>query len=177
MNPKKLQSLAKRVKLLAMDVDGVLTGGEIIMFDTGGEIKIWDVKDRMAFHLIDRSGSGIKVAWITGRSSRQVADRAKEIGIHYYYHGSNDKIHAIKEILAKEGLEPEEALYIGDDILDIPVFRYVGFAICPSDAPAEVKKEADFVSRIRGGKGVVREVIELVLKARGFWKKATEGYI
>jgi 3-deoxy-D-manno-octulosonate 8-phosphate phosphatase (KDO 8-P phosphatase) len=175
--PKKLIAKAKKIKLIAMDVDGVLTGGEIIVFDSGGEIKVWNVKDRLAFHLIRRSGSGIKLAWITGRSSRQVSDRAKEIGIDEFYDDCMNKKEAILEILKKNKLRPEEVVFIGDDLIDIPVFRIVGFSVCPSDAPDEVKKEADYVSPLAGGKGILREVAEAVLKTRGFWKAAVKGYI
>jgi len=174
---KNILTKAKKIKLIAMDVDGVLTGGEIIIFDSGGEIKVWNVKDRLAFHLVRRSGAGIKLAWITGRASQQVSDRAKEIGIDEFYQDCMHKKDAILEILAKHNIKPEEALFIGDDLIDIPVFRIVGLSVCPSDAPGEVKKEADYVSPLPGGKGIFREAAELALKARGFWKAAVKGYI
>jgi 3-deoxy-D-manno-octulosonate 8-phosphate phosphatase (KDO 8-P phosphatase) len=174
---KEILKKAKKIKLIAMDVDGVLTGGEIIIFDSGGEIKMWNVKDRLGFHLVKRSGSGIKLAWITGRASKQVADRAKEIGIDEFYQDCMYKKDAILEILKKYNIKPEESVFIGDDLIDIPVFRIVGLSVCPSDAPAEVKKEADYISPLAGGKGLLREVAEMVLKERGFWKAAVKGYI
>jgi len=173
----KLLPKLKKIRLIAMDVDGVLTGGEIIIFDGGGEIKMWNVKDRLAFHLVQRSGADIKLAWITGRASKQVADRAAEIGIDEFYQGCMDKAVAMEEILRKLSLKPEQAVFIGDDLIDIPVLRMVGLGICPADAPEEVKKEADYVSGLDGGKGVLREIVEAVLKARGFWKAAVKGYI
>jgi 3-deoxy-D-manno-octulosonate 8-phosphate phosphatase (KDO 8-P phosphatase) len=174
---KKILSKAKKIKLIAMDVDGVLTNGEIIIFDSGGEIKIWNVKDRLAFHLVQRSGSGIKLAWITGRKSKQVSDRAKEIGIDDFYQGVMQKRGSMEAILKKYSLKPEEAAFLGDDLIDIPVLRMVGLGVCPKDAPEEVKKEADYISPYAGGKGVLREVTEAVLKARGYWKAAVKGYI
>jgi len=175
--PKSIINKAKKIKLIAMDVDGVLTNGEIIIFDSGGETKIWNVKDRLAFHLVQRSGSGIKLAWITGRASKQVSDRAKEIGIDEFYQGVMYKKPAIQEILKKYSLKPEEAAFIGDDLIDIPVLSMVGLAICPKDAPEEVKKAVDYISPYCGGKGVLREAVEAVLKTRGFWKAAVKGYI
>jgi len=175
--PNKLISKAKKIKLIAMDVDGVLTGGEILIFDSGGEIKIWNVKDRLAFHLVQRSGADIKFAWITGRSSRQVSDRAKEIGIDEFYQGCMHKRKAMDEILKKHSLKPDQAVYIGDDLIDIPVLKVAGLSVCPNDAPEEVKKEVDYVSPLAGGRGVLREIVEAVLKARGLWKAAVKVYI
>lgn len=175
--PLRLTAKAKKIKMIVMDVDGVLTGGEILIFDSGGEIKIWNVKDRLAFHLVHRSGSGIKLAWITGRSSQQVADRAKEIGIDEFYQGVMEKKTAYEEILRNNKLKPEETVFIGDDLIDIPVLKLAGLSVCPKDAPEEVKKAVDYISPLAGGKGVLREVVELVLKTRGFWKAAVKGYI
>jgi len=173
----KLLSKLNKIKLIAMDVDGVLTNGEIIIFDSGAETKIWNVKDRLGFHLVQRSGADIKLAWITGRASKQVADRAREIGIDEFYQGCMRKRPAMEMILKKYSLKPEQAVFIGDDLIDIPVLKMVGLGVCPKDAPEEVKKEADYISPHAGGKGVLREIVEAVLKARGFWKAAVKGYI
>jgi 3-deoxy-D-manno-octulosonate 8-phosphate phosphatase (KDO 8-P phosphatase) len=175
--PANVQKLARNIRLIAMDVDGVLTGGEIIVLDSQEEIKFWNVKDRFAFHLVHRSMADIKFAWITGRKSNQVADRAKECGIDRVCQNCMKKKDALDELAREWGLKPEEVLFVGDDLVDIPPFRYAGFAVCPSDAPDEVKEEADYISSFAGGKGVLREVVEIVLKARGLWQKATEGYI
>ncbi|MBN1621161.1 MAG: HAD hydrolase family protein [Endomicrobiales bacterium] len=174
---KNILNKARRVKLLGMDVDGVLTGGEIIILDSGEEVKVWNVKDRMGFYLVKRSGSGIKFAWITGRESKQVELRARESGIDFLYQDCMDKSKAIKEIADKLGIGMEEVAFIGDDLVDIPVIRNVGFSVCPKDALPEVKKEADYVSSLQGGKGILREVVDIVLKAQKVWGKATEGYI
>ena len=174
---KKIKALAKKIKLIAMDVDGVLTGGEIILLDAKRELKLWNVKDGFGFHLVQQSASGIKFAWITGGESEQVRIRAEMLQIDMLCQGCFRKKEALRDIAAKFGLKPEETLFIGDDLLDVPAFRYAGFSICPQDAPQEVKREVDYISKIPGGKGVVREVVEIVLKARGLWGKATEQYL
>ena len=167
---------AKKIKLIAMDVDGVLTGGEIIVLDSGEEVKIWDVKDRFAFHLAKTSDPSIRFAWITGRKSKQVELRAKEIGIHELYQGCMNKKDAMLEILKKYNLNPDEAAYIGDDIVDIQVLKYVGLSACPSDAPDDVKKEVMYVTKVPGGKGCLRELADMVLKSKGIWESAVRKY-
>jgi 3-deoxy-D-manno-octulosonate 8-phosphate phosphatase (KDO 8-P phosphatase) len=174
---KRLAGLARRIKLVAMDIDGVLTGGEMIIMNSGEEIKIWNVKDRFGFHLAYRSGAGIKFAWITGRRSKQAAAQAKEIGIDFLYQDCMRKKDAIEEIMSKTGIKRDEILYIGDDLVDIPVLNFVGIGICPSDAPVELKNAADLVSKLPGGKGVLREAVEMILKAQGLWKKAGRDYL
>jgi 3-deoxy-D-manno-octulosonate 8-phosphate phosphatase (KDO 8-P phosphatase) len=174
---KRQAALARGIKLIAMDIDGVLTGGEMIIMNSGEEVKIWSVKDRFGFHLVRRSGSRIKFAWITGRRSKQVAMQAKEIGIDFLYQACMKKKEAMEEIMSKTGIKREEILYLGDDLVDIPVLRFVGIGICPSDAPAELKKASGLVSRLPGGKGVLREAVELVLKAQGLWERAGRHYL
>ena len=175
--PSELLRRAGKIRLMGMDIDGVLTGGEIIVLESREEVKIWNVKDRFAFYLSRRAGDALVFAWITGRKSRQVSDRAKEIGIHELVQDCMKKREAMEQILSRNGISPEEAVFIGDDLVDVPVFRSVGLAICPADAPDEVKKEAHYISPYAGGKGVLRDAVELVLKARGLWPKATEGYL
>jgi 3-deoxy-D-manno-octulosonate 8-phosphate phosphatase (KDO 8-P phosphatase) len=173
----EIEARAKKIKLIAMDVDGVLTGGEIIFVNSSEEIKIWNVRDGMAFHLAHRTGAGIKFAWITGRSSKQVEERAAEMGIHVLQQNCMKKKEALEDILRKFNIQPDETAYLGDDLVDVPVFRTVGLSVCPSDACEEVKKEAHYMSGLAGGKGVLREVVEIVLKSRGLWGRATEGYL
>lgn len=172
---RKLAKKAKLVKLIGMDVDGVLTAGEIIILNDGEELKIWNVKDRLGFHLV-RQVEGIKFAWISGRASLEVTARAKELGIEALYQGCKDKSGVYEEILKNFNLKPEETAFIGDDLIDIPILQRVGLAVCPQDAPAEVKKEVDYIAAVSGGKGVLREVVELILKSQGIWDKATAEY-
>jgi 3-deoxy-D-manno-octulosonate 8-phosphate phosphatase (KDO 8-P phosphatase) len=174
---KNIQKRAKKIKLIAMDVDGVLTGGEVIVLESGEEIKIWNVKDRFAFHYTRKGLPGIKYAWITGRKSSNVERCAKEIGIDYLYQNCMDKLDAVKEIILELGLKLEEVAYLGDDIVDIPVLKNVGLGVCPNDAASDVRKESDLVSEFTGGKGVFRHVAEIVLKSQNAWKKATCEYI
>ncbi len=171
----QLEEKAKLIKLIAMDVDGVLTAGEIILLANGEELKIWNVKDRLGFHLA-RQVEGIKFAWITGRASAEVIARAKELSIEVVYQGCSKKLVVYEEILRRFSLRPEEVVFVGDDLIDIPVLRRVGLSICPLDAPEEVKKEVDYITSVPGGRGVIREVIELVLKSQKLWDQATMDY-
>lgn len=181
MKPKKIPAAivrrAKKIRLIAMDVDGVLTGGEIINPDTGGEVKFWNVKDGMGFYLVRRCNAGIKLAWITGRKSKQVADRARDMKIDILYQACMSKRATLEEIMQKNGLKPEEVAYIGDDVVDIPVLRIVGLAVSPADGLPEAQEAAHYITSVPGGKGVFREVSDIILKAQGLWRSATEGYI
>jgi len=176
MNKKNIEEKAKKVKAIAMDVDGVLTDGSIIILDSGEEVKVWNAKDRLGI-FIARDVLKLKFAWISGRKSRQVSERAKELGIDALYMGSMDKLGAYGNMLQKLKLKDSEVAYIGDDLVDIPVFEKAGFSACPLDAAPDVKKKADYVTAACGGKGVLREVIEVVLKSKGVWEKAYKEYL
>jgi 3-deoxy-D-manno-octulosonate 8-phosphate phosphatase (KDO 8-P phosphatase) len=177
--PKNIIDKAKKIKLIAMDVDGVLTGGEIIFYESGNKIKetkIWSVRDRMGFSLLRSARSDLKLAWITGRYCKHVADQAKELRIEAFVQDCMDKATAMKAIMKKFSLKPEQILYIGDDLVDVPVLKMAGLAVAPNDAIDEVLNVAGYVTNKAGGKGVFREVVELVLKARGLWNKAASKY-
>lgn len=173
----KLLNKAKKIKLIAMDVDGVLTDGSITVLNSGEEVKTWNVKDGLAFHLAKRCNKNLEFAWITGRKSVQIDKRSREMGVKHVIQDCMKKGEAIKKLSLKLSLSPDEVAYIGDDLVDIPALRFAGFSSCPSDAQADVKRETFYIASARGGKGVLREVIEIILKARGFWKDATKGYI
>lgn len=172
----QLNKKAKSIKLIACDVDGVLTRGEIIVLNNGEEIKIWNVKDGLGYHELKQTFPRIKTAWITGRESEQVKTRAERMGIDYLVQNCMGKKPAFDAILNETGFKASETAYIGDDIVDIPVLKLAGLSVCPSDAIEEVKKHVDMVSSIKGGEGVVRDVIEFILKAKGEWKKVLERY-
>ena len=167
---------AKKIKLIACDVDGVLTRGEIIILNNGEEVKIWNVKDGMGYNELWGVFPRIKTAWITGRESIQVKQRAESMRIDYLVQNCSGKKAAFDAILQEAGLKAEETAYIGDDIIDIPVLARAGFSVCPKDACEDVRKHADYISEFNGGEGVVREVIEIILKAKGEWKKVLERY-
>jgi 3-deoxy-D-manno-octulosonate 8-phosphate phosphatase (KDO 8-P phosphatase) len=168
---KNLLNYAKNIKLIATDVDGVLTAGEVIILENGEEVKIWNVKDRLAIRLVKQYLPDIKLAWITGRKSKQVELRAKELDIDYLIQECKDKKKEIVKIANKMNIESSQIAYIGDDIIDLAVLNSVGVSICPKDAVDEVKKIAKYISKYDGGKGVLREAIEIVLKANNLWKQ------
>ncbi|MDD5688067.1 MAG: HAD hydrolase family protein [Elusimicrobia bacterium] len=175
-NWKNILKKASKIKLLATDVDGVLTDGRIIVLNSGEEVKFWDVYDRFAFSLIKNYAKDLKIAWITGRKSQQVEDRAREVGVHYLYQKKMDKMSAINEILKKENLLISEIAFIGDDLVDLPVLLRCGFSICPKNASDEIKKSVDYITNVESGKGVFREVVEIIFKSQGLWEKVLKHY-
>ena len=175
-NKEKIFKKAKAVKLLACDVDGVLTRGDIIIFNDGEEVKSWNVKDGLGYAEMRGVFPRIKTAWITGRESEQVKKRAESLNIDYLVQNCAGKQAALDAILEETGLKASETAYIGDDIVDIPVLSRVGLAVCPADAAEEAKKHADYVSALKGGDGVAREAIEIILKAKGEWEKILEKH-
>jgi 3-deoxy-D-manno-octulosonate 8-phosphate phosphatase (KDO 8-P phosphatase) len=118
----------------------------------------------------------MKIAWITGRTSPQVAARAKEVGVNYLYQKCMDKILAVNEISKKENLSVNEIAFIGDDLVDLPVLLKCGFSACPKNAPREIKEAVDYITDTESGKGVFREIVEIIFKSQGLWKKVLENY-
>lgn len=157
----------KKIKLLILDVDGVLTDGKIIVDSKGDEIKIFDVQD--GFGLVILRKSGIKTAILTARASRVVTHRARDLKIDKVYQDAYPKLEYYKKLLRLFKLKDEEVCFIGDDWPDIEVLKQVGFAVAVPNAVPEAKNVADYVTKNRGGAGAVREVIEMILKDRGLW--------
>jgi 3-deoxy-D-manno-octulosonate 8-phosphate phosphatase (KDO 8-P phosphatase) len=177
MNIKKdIIKKAKRIQLLISDIDGVLTSGEIIILDNNEEIKIWNVKDGLGYNELSKTYPRIKTAWITGRKSLQVEKRAKDVKIDYLIQNCTNKKDALNNILKKSKLDISEIAYIGDDIIDICVLKVVGFSVCPLDSCEEVRNTVDYVSVFKGGAGVAREVIEIIMKAKGQWQTVLDRY-
>lgn len=174
---KEILKKAKKIKLIAMDVDGVLTNGDIVVRESGEEVKTWNVRDRIAFYFARKSTDKLKFAWITGRASRQVEQQASEIKIDALYQNCMDKLEAVKNLTSTFSVSFSEIAFIGDDLIDLPVLRRVGLSMCPGDAAPEVKEHVDIVSLYPGGKGVLREAVEIVLQAGGLWKKVVAGYL
>ena len=164
----------KAIRILILDVDGVMTDGKIIYDDDGKEIKIFDVKDGHGIKLLMRAG--IDVAIITARESKVVLHRARNLGIEMVYQKAMDKVIAFEDILKKRQLSPQETAYIGDELVDIPLLRRVGFAVTVKDAVADVKKRIDYITAKNGGCGAVREICELILKVQGKWEQVTARY-
>jgi 3-deoxy-D-manno-octulosonate 8-phosphate phosphatase (KDO 8-P phosphatase) len=171
---ERLLEKIRKVKLLILDVDGVLTDGRIIMDDAGLESKAFDVKDGHRLKILMRSG--IDVALLTGRRSRVVEHRAAELGIAEVHQGALNKAEVFSEILKRRNIHPEETAYIGDDIVDIPVLTRVGFSVAVADAVPEVRSLADYVTHYGGGQGAVREVCEVILKAQNRWADVAVRY-
>ena len=169
-----LRKKARKIKLLLLDVDGVLTDGGIYIDDRGIETKRFDVRDGQGITLLRRAG--IEVGFITGRSSNLVRVRARELGVRIIHQGVRDKADAYRRIKQKSRLEDESVAYVGDDIADVPILRRAGLAIVVRDAWDGARPYADYVARAEGGRGAVREVCELLLKAQELWKEPTRPY-
>jgi 3-deoxy-D-manno-octulosonate 8-phosphate phosphatase (KDO 8-P phosphatase) len=163
-----------KIKLLLLDVDGVMTDGRIIYDNQGNELKAFDVKDGHGLKMLQRAG--IKIGIITGRESAVVARRAAELGIEILYQKALTKLDPYQEILAAEGLTDEQVAYVGDDVVDLPILRRVGFSATVADAVPEVLPLVDFVCQHPGGRGAVREICDLLIKASGQWEKLTQRY-
>jgi 3-deoxy-D-manno-octulosonate 8-phosphate phosphatase (KDO 8-P phosphatase) len=163
-----------KIKLLLLDVDGVMTDGRIIYDNQGNELKAFDVKDGHGLKMLQRAG--IKIGIITGRQSELVAKRAAELGIEILYQKALNKLDPYREILAEQGLADEQVAYVGDDVVDLPILRRVGFSATVADAVPEVLPLVDYVASRQGGRGAVREICDLLLRASGQWEKLTERY-
>ncbi|NTV43023.1 MAG: HAD-IIIA family hydrolase [Syntrophobacteraceae bacterium] len=162
------------VRLMIFDVDGVLTDGSIVFHDDGSELKVFDVHDGHGIKLLQRAG--IEVAIITGRSCRAVEHRAAGLGISRVYQGIHRKLEAFERIMVETGFEPRQLGYMGDDLIDIPVMRRVGFSVSVPNAVAHVLPFAHYVTRARGGHGACREVCEILLRVQGLWEQVTMDY-
>lgn len=167
MAPKDLE-LAKSIRLILSDVDGVLTDGSIVLDNAGIETKSFFVRDGLGIKLWQRCG--FTFGLVTARNSQIVKLRAAELKIEIVRQGSNEKLLSAREIFAQVGVTPEEVCYIGDDLQDLPVLWEVGLPVAVADASREVRDAAKWITEARGGRGAVREVIERLLKAKGSWE-------
>jgi len=169
-----MEERLKKIKLLILDVDGVLTDGRIIFDSNGVESKFFNVKDGHGIKMLQRSG--VELGIISGRESQVVYNRAVELGIGQVYQKALDKLVPYRQMLEATGLTDEQVAFMGDDVIDIPILKRVGFAAAPADAVNEVLPFAQFVSKNRGGWGAVREVCDLILKGQGTWDTVTSRY-
>lgn len=163
------------VRLLAMDVDGVLTRGDIHYTDTGLEIKTFNIQDGLGIALAGKAG--LVTAIVTGRVSPAVERRAEELGVTYLLQGCRDKSAAIRRLLADTGLSVGQVAFMGDDLNDIPGFREAGWKVAVANASPELKMLADYVTTREGGRGAVREVIEVILQSQGKWENAVSMFL
>jgi 3-deoxy-D-manno-octulosonate 8-phosphate phosphatase (KDO 8-P phosphatase) len=177
LNPA-VRHRAAKIKVLLMDVDGVLTNGKLYHFpDEEGnmiETKGFDSQDGIALQWMQ--WKGLQTGVISGRESLATVERARQTKINYVYQGHIEKIPILEKIIAEGGFTAEEVAYIGDDFTDIVVMHRVGLAIAVANARPEVKREAHYVTEATGGNGAVREAIELILDAWGFWQEILDKY-
>ncbi len=169
-----LEERLARVELLLLDVDGVLTDGRVVLDDRGVETKAFDVRDGHGLKLLQRAG--VEVGFVTGRRSRVVEHRARELGVREVHQRVLNKVEVVRSILERKGLTPEKVAYVGDDLVDLPVLTQVGVGITVADAPPYVRERVHWVTSRPGGRGAVREVCEAILKARGAWDAVTRKY-
>jgi 3-deoxy-D-manno-octulosonate 8-phosphate phosphatase (KDO 8-P phosphatase) len=179
MAERDLRERLAAVRLLAMDIDGVLTDGTILWSARphGGallETKSFSVKDGLGLSLARTAG--LPVAWITGRTSSVVERRAMELGVTELHQGVRSKARVLEEIKSRRDLPTAAILFVGDDLNDVPAFRAAGVRVAVADAALEVQALADWVTRAAGGRGAIREVIETVLRAQGRWEDVVERY-
>ncbi len=163
------------IKIVIMDVDGVLTDGRIIVDGNGEEYKFFDVKDGHIIHIA--LDLGIKVAWVSGRYSPVTIKRAKQLKIEDVFQNEHKKVTAVEKIKERYSLEYKNIAYIGDDLIDIPPMILCGFSAAPKDAVLDVRKAADYVSGYNGGRGAVRDIMEFILKDAGLWERVLEKYL
>ncbi|HVO79650.1 MAG TPA: HAD hydrolase family protein [Terriglobales bacterium] len=193
---------ARKIKLLLFDVDGVLTDGKIFVFPApvgvqpttqqqaaqhGGQggfgLASQTMIEAKGFHAHDGTSislarlAGIKTGLITKRISETVTLRARDLKLEHVHQGIQDKLTCFEGILRQEGLQPSQAAFVGDDVIDLPVMRNCGFAIAVANARQEVKKEAHYVTPHAGGDGALRDAVEYILKAQGTWKQVVSEYI
>jgi 3-deoxy-D-manno-octulosonate 8-phosphate phosphatase (KDO 8-P phosphatase) len=169
-----LDARSKPIDLILSDVDGVLTDGGVIFDNQGIEIKRFHIRDGLGIKLWQRAGHHFGL--VTGRASHIVQLRASELGVELVRQGIDDKLAAVKQILTQRQLRPEQVCYVGDDLPDLPVLRYVGLAVAVGDGSDDLRRAAHYVTQAQGGRGALREVIELILKSQGHWDDVLQKY-
>jgi len=168
---KQIEAIAKNIKLLILDVDGVMTDGSIILDNKGNEFKRFHVRDGHGIRML--GNAGIKTVIVTGRRSKVVDIRAKELGITDVFQKIYKKSEIYKELLRKYNYKDEDVAFMGDDIVDVELLKRAGLSAAPADADEEAKKHADIVMKRDGGRGAVREFTDLILKSSGLWQKVS----
>jgi 3-deoxy-D-manno-octulosonate 8-phosphate phosphatase (KDO 8-P phosphatase) len=169
--PAEVYQRARAIRLLILDVDGVLTDGRLYFGPQGEALKVFHVRDGHGLKLAQRAG--IEVAFLSGRRSNAAYHRAKELGITRFHEGVRDKVAVLEEIVAAMNIQAQEVAAVGDDLVDLALLGRVGLAVAVADAVPEVLAAAHWVTSLPGGHGAVREVCDLLLKAQGQWEEIT----
>ncbi len=168
--PPAVWERAKKIRLLLLDVDGVLTDGRLYFGPAGEALKVFHVRDGHGIKMAQQAG--IEVAFLSGRRSDAAFHRARDLGVTRYHEGLRDKVAVFQELLAALNLAPQEVAAVGDELVDLPLMAQVGLAVAVADAAPEAKAAAHWVTPAPGGRGAVREVTDLLLKAQGRWEEA-----
>lgn len=166
---------ARQIRLLALDVDGVLTDGRLYFAEDGQELKTFDTQDGHGIKMLQQTG--VVCAIITGRNTRLVERRARNLGITHLLQSREDKLVALRELSGELGIALENVAYVGDDWPDLPAIRAAGLGVAVANAHSELHSHADYVTRLEGGRGAVREVCDLLLKAQGTYEAALAPYL
>ncbi|GBC82021.1 3-deoxy-D-manno-octulosonate 8-phosphate phosphatase KdsC [bacterium HR10] len=172
---EEVRRRAQAIRVVLMDCDGVLTDGRIVLLPEGEDVKLFDAHDGQGLKLAARAG--LRTGVITIRHSRTLERRVAEVSVHHLYQGVERKLEAYERILREEGARDEEVAYIGDDLPDLPPMRRAGLAVAVANAVDDVKRVAHYVTQREGGRGAVRETIELILKAQGKWEIVLAEYL
>ena len=173
--PDKQKINLSKIKMLIVDVDGVLTDGSVIINPDGTESKKFNLLDGHGIKMWHRVG--LKLAVISGRASEATTVRAKQLQIEYVFQGCKKKLPVFEQLLKETKLTAEQVAYIGDDLLDIPLVVRAGLGVAVANAVEELKQKADLITTVPGGSGAVREVIEYILKNTGKWQGLMERYL
>jgi 3-deoxy-D-manno-octulosonate 8-phosphate phosphatase (KDO 8-P phosphatase) len=166
---------AGRIRAVVLDVDGVLTDGRVGLGAGQDETKFFDVRDGHAIKLLRRAG--LRVGMLSGRTSPANRRCAEELGLDFLFQGEKDKLAAFERLCVEQGLDAAECLYIGDDLVDLPVLRRAGIGVAVADAAEEVRERVEWVTAARGGRGAVREVAVALLKRQGRWDELVARYL
>lgn len=170
-----IHNALENIRILVLDVDGVLTDGSIIYHDNGSETKVFNAKDGLGIRLL--LDTGIQIGIITGRRSKAMRHRCRDLGIIHISESVEDKVDAFKNLLKQTKTTAEQAAFVGDDLPDLKLMKTVGFSVAVADAHHIVLENADMVTSAKGGNGAVRETCEAILKAKGLWEKTLERFL
>lgn len=173
--PALIEEKAKKIKLLILDVDGVLTSNLLYYSDDGQEQKAFYTRDGHGMVLLQKSNVDIGI--ITGRKSQLVTNRMRDLKVKHVYQGIPDKLPTFLKLVDELGLSLDEIAYIGDDILDLPILLRVGLSITPADGDREVKSRVDYISPFDGGRGCVREACEIIMRSQGSWQQHMDFFL